>query len=151
MVRNRCGLRAGDVVWAGAYPGILVRKKNSNRWVVEFFGFSNEVGSEKNENIVAFHVWDHVPCPQGEAYFYYRDAIKEAREYVIGTNETWGSLSRRSVPPKFVENFGLKRAVLARKTLQRAVPRVQAIRGPGRRVLAPAPTDRVLRPRNPRQ
>ncbi|CAP23286.1 Protein CBG02155 [Caenorhabditis briggsae] len=111
MNRIRRGLKAGDVVWAGAYPGLLVRKKNSNRWVIEFFGFSHQVGSEKTQNIVAFHIGDYVPCPQGETVGYYETAIQEAIDYMDAVGTEWGSEGRRSVSPNFFQKFGLVRHV----------------------------------------
>ncbi|PIC12041.1 hypothetical protein B9Z55_028670 [Caenorhabditis nigoni] len=109
MIRHRRGLKAGDVVWAGAYPGLLVRKKNSNRWAVEFFGYSNQVGSEKLQNIVALHIGDYVPCPRGETAGLYADAIQEAMDYMDRAGNVWGSEGRRTVPPKFFQKFGLRR------------------------------------------
>ncbi|ULT80750.1 hypothetical protein L3Y34_010954 [Caenorhabditis briggsae] len=111
MIRNRRGLKAGDVVWAGAYPGLLVRKKNSNRWVIEFFGFSHQVGSEKTQNIVALHIGDYVPCPQGETVGYYEIAIQEAMDLMEMLQQDWGSEGRRSVSPNFFQKFGLVRHV----------------------------------------
>ncbi|CAO4368659.1 unnamed protein product [Caenorhabditis nigoni] len=64
LARQR--LKAGDVVWAGAYLGLLIRKKNTNRWVVEYSGISNQTGSGKIDNIVAFHVGDYIPCINDE-------------------------------------------------------------------------------------
>ncbi|CAO4371566.1 unnamed protein product [Caenorhabditis nigoni] len=43
--------------------GRRLGRRNSNRWVVEYFGFSNPIGTEKIDNLIAFHVGDYVPCP----------------------------------------------------------------------------------------
>ncbi|PIC12049.1 hypothetical protein B9Z55_028671 [Caenorhabditis nigoni] len=109
MNRHRRGLKAGDVVWAGAYPGLLVRERNSNRWAIDFFGFSDQCGLETIENIVALHIGDYVPCPRGETESFYVAAVREALDYLDRTGNEWGSEGRRSVPHKFFQKFGLRR------------------------------------------
>ncbi|CAO4368656.1 unnamed protein product [Caenorhabditis nigoni] len=78
--------KAGDVVWAGAYLGLLIRKKTSNRWMVEYFGFCNKTGSEKIENIVAFHFGNFVPRIKDEDTANFAGAITEMVQYTEATN-----------------------------------------------------------------
>ncbi|PIC41521.1 hypothetical protein B9Z55_008910 [Caenorhabditis nigoni] len=87
----RESLKAGDVVWTGAYLGFLIRKKNSNRWVVEYFGFSNQTGSEKINNIIAFHVGDFVHCIKDED----TPATKRSNiwEHPIRNGDPWAAAS----------------------------------------------------------
>ncbi|CAO4383798.1 unnamed protein product [Caenorhabditis nigoni] len=111
MIRNRRGLKSGDVVWAGAYPAFLLRQKNSNRWVVEYFGFSNPVGTEKIQNLVAFHINDHAPCPQGESDANFAEAMTETIQFLVDDGCEWGADGRRTVPPSFAQKYGLVRHV----------------------------------------
>ncbi|PIC12057.1 hypothetical protein B9Z55_028678 [Caenorhabditis nigoni] len=111
MIRNRRGLKSGDVVWAGAYPAFLLRQKNSNRWVVEYFGFSNPVGTEKIQNLVAFHINDHAPCPQGESDANFAEAMTETIQFLVDDGCEWGASGRRTVPASFAQKYGLVRHV----------------------------------------
>ncbi|CAO4383797.1 unnamed protein product [Caenorhabditis nigoni] len=111
MIRNRRGLKSGDVVWAGAYPAFLLRQKNSNRWVVEYFGFSNLRGTEKIQNLIAFHIADFVPCPQGESDANFAEAMTETIQFLVDDGCEWGASGRRTVPASFAQKYGLVRHV----------------------------------------